>query len=92
MGYARKDVEKTKKIAKKFVRYQEGAELYSNGLTKFQELAKEARDEKWKLTSCHTKTMMWMWRNKNRYGENRKTEVGKCKKESVEYPGGGFYV
>ena len=23
MGYARKDVEKTKKIAKKFVRYQE---------------------------------------------------------------------
>ena len=29
MGYARKDVEKTKKLAKKFVRYQEGAELYS---------------------------------------------------------------
>ena len=26
MGYARKDLEKTKKIAKKFVRYQEGAE------------------------------------------------------------------
>ena len=24
MGYARKDLEKTKKIAKKFVRYQEG--------------------------------------------------------------------
>ena len=43
MGYARKDVEKTKKIAKKFVRYQEGAELYSIGLTKFQELAKEAK-------------------------------------------------
>ena len=38
MGYARKDVEKTKKIAKKFVRYQERAELYSIGLTKFQEL------------------------------------------------------
>ena len=37
-----KDLEKTKKIAKKFVRYQEGAELYSIGLTKFQELAKEA--------------------------------------------------
>ena len=34
MGYACKDVEKTKKIAKKFVRYQEGAELYSVGLTK----------------------------------------------------------
>ena len=43
MGYARKDIEKTKKIAKKFVRYQEGAELYSMGLTKFQELAKEAK-------------------------------------------------
>ena len=43
MGYARKDVEKTKKIAKEFVRYQEGAELYSIGLTKFQELAKEAK-------------------------------------------------
>ena len=27
MGYARKDVEKTKKIAKKFVRYQEGADF-----------------------------------------------------------------
>ena len=40
MGYARKDVEKTKKIAKKFVCYQEWAELYSIGLTKFQELAK----------------------------------------------------
>ena len=24
--------------------------------------------------------------------ENRKTKVGKCKKESVEYPGGRFYV
>ena len=30
-------------IAAKFVRYQEGAELYSIGLTKFQELAKEAK-------------------------------------------------
>ena len=45
MGYARKDVEKTKKIAKKFVLYQEGAELYSIGLTKFQELAKELSAE-----------------------------------------------
>ena len=42
MGYSRKDVEATKKMAKKFVRYQEGAELYSLGL-KFQELAKEAK-------------------------------------------------
>ena len=32
MGYARKDVEKTKTLAKKFVCNQEGAELYSIGL------------------------------------------------------------
>jgi hypothetical protein len=43
MGYTRKDVENTKKRAKKFVRYQEGAELYSIGLTKFQALAREAK-------------------------------------------------
>ena len=43
MGYARKDVEATKRMAKRFVRYQEGAELYSLGLTKFQELAKESK-------------------------------------------------
>lgn len=28
---------------KKFVRYKEGAEIYSIGLTKFQELAKKAK-------------------------------------------------
>jgi len=50
------------------------------------------KDEKQGLTFCHTKTIMRMWRNKNRYGEDRKTKVGKCKKESVEYPGGRFYV
>ena len=43
MGYARKDVEKTKCATKKFVCYPEGAERYSLGLTKFQELAKEAK-------------------------------------------------
>lgn len=43
MGYARKDVERTKMNGKKFVRYQKGAEKYSLGLTKFQELAKEAK-------------------------------------------------
>ena len=42
MGYKRRDVEKTKN-SKKFVRYQEGAEKYSIGITKFQELAKEAK-------------------------------------------------
>ena len=36
MGFARKDVEATKRCEKKFVRYQEGAEKYSLGLTKFQ--------------------------------------------------------
>ena len=43
MGYQRKDAEKTKQYAKKFVRYKEGAEKYSLGLTKFQALAKEAK-------------------------------------------------
>ena len=43
MGFARREVEKTKQIAKKFVRYKEGTERYSLGLTKFQELAKEAK-------------------------------------------------
>lgn len=39
------------------------------------------KDEKQGLTFCHTKTIMRMWRNKNRYGEDRKTKVGKCKKK-----------
>lgn len=43
MGYKRKDIEAAKQYSKKFVRYKEGAEKYSLGLTKFQELAKEAK-------------------------------------------------
>ena len=43
MGYARKDVDATRRSVKKFVRYKEGAEKYSLGLTKFQLLAKEAK-------------------------------------------------
>ena len=43
MGYQKQDVERTKQYAKKFVRYKEGAEKYSLGLTKFQALAKEAK-------------------------------------------------
>lgn len=43
MGYKRQVVETTKQNAKKFLRYKEGAERYSLGLTKFQELAKEAK-------------------------------------------------
>ena len=42
MGYARRNVEETRQAEKKFVRYKEGAEKYSLGLTKFQELAREA--------------------------------------------------
>ena len=42
------------------------------------------KDEKQGLTFCHTKIIMRVWRNKNRYGEDRKTKVGKCKKESIE--------
>ena len=53
MGYARKDVERTKMNAKKFVRYQEGAEKYSLGLTKFQELAKAVyKIDKVALVNC----------------------------------------
>ena len=36
-------VEATKMAAKKFVRYKEGAEMYSIGMTKFRMLAKEAK-------------------------------------------------
>ena len=43
MGYSRQTVDTTKQFAKKFVRYKEGAEKYSLGLTKFQALAKEAK-------------------------------------------------
>jgi len=57
-----------------------------------REQKKTWKDEKQGSTFCHTKIIMWMWRNKNRYGENRKTKIGKCKKESIEYPGGRFYV
>ncbi|MDD3617147.1 MAG: DUF6462 family protein [Lachnospiraceae bacterium] len=40
---ARSKVDETKKAAKKWVRYSEGAERYSMGVTKFMELAKEAK-------------------------------------------------
>ena len=38
-----KQVKKMRNQSKKFVRYKEGAALYSIGLTKFQALAHEAR-------------------------------------------------
>ena len=37
-----KDAVRGRAMAKKFVRYKEGSDLYSIGMTKFQELAKEA--------------------------------------------------
>lgn len=43
MGHARTDYENAKQNAKKFIRYREGAERYSMGLTKFQALAREAK-------------------------------------------------
>lgn len=43
MSAGRQDVEAMRSYSKKFVRYKEGAEKYSLGLTKFQALAKEAK-------------------------------------------------
>ena len=59
MGFARKDVERTKMNAKKFVRYQEGAEKYSLGLTKFQELAKEANSTRWRWLTVRFSSGIW---------------------------------
>ena len=42
MENSKEIVKGTRRFAKKFVRYKEGAELYSIGLTKFQQLAHEA--------------------------------------------------
>ena len=56
MGYRRIDVEDTALYAKKFVRYEEGAKKYSMGLSKFQSLAREAKDtykvDKLVLVNC----------------------------------------
>ncbi len=38
----RMDTQNKKQMRKHMVRYKEGAELYSMGLTKFQQLAREA--------------------------------------------------
>ena len=37
-----KNVFDNKRMPRKFVRYKEGAEMYGMGISKFQELAKEA--------------------------------------------------
>ena len=42
MAYKKEQLIKTRENAKRYIRYKEGAELYSVVLTKFQQLAKEA--------------------------------------------------
>ena len=44
MGYSRSDVITTKnKVKKKFVRYKEGAEMYSMCQSKFERMARDAK-------------------------------------------------
>ena len=43
MAHQRAKVEETALYAKKFVRYEEGAQKYSLGLSKFQSMAREAK-------------------------------------------------
>ena len=43
MGARKEDVIATKQYAKKFVRYKEGAEMYSMCQSKFEQIAKEAK-------------------------------------------------
>lgn len=43
MGYSRADAMATKKKVKKFVRYKEGAEMYSMCQSKFERMAREAK-------------------------------------------------
>ena len=43
MGYRNIEIKDSVARTKKYVRYREGAELYSIGLTKFQEMAHEAK-------------------------------------------------
>ena len=43
MGYARADVKSTKQRSKKFVRYKEGAEIYSMCQSKFERMARDAK-------------------------------------------------
>lgn len=43
MGHSRADVKATKQKVKKFVRYKEGAEMYSMCQSKFERMAREAK-------------------------------------------------
>lgn len=42
MGRRKESIEETKEMSRKFVRYREGAEMYGMGISKFQQMAKEA--------------------------------------------------
>lgn len=42
MGNRKESIEETKAVARKYVRYKEGAEMYGMGISKFQQMAKEA--------------------------------------------------
>ena len=52
MGYSRSDVQATKNRMKKFVRYKEGAEMYSMCQSKFERMAKDAKAT-YKLSLIH---------------------------------------
>ena len=43
MGYSRADAKATKQKVKKFVRYKEGAEMYSMCQSTFERMAREAK-------------------------------------------------
>ncbi|MGB4660727.1 MAG: DUF6462 family protein [Mobilitalea sp.] len=43
MAYSKSEVEKNRQYAKKYVRYKEGAEIYSMCQSKFEKMAKEAQ-------------------------------------------------
>lgn len=43
MGNRKESIEEAKVLARKYVRYREGAEMYGMGISKFQQMAKEAQ-------------------------------------------------
>lgn len=43
--------------AKKFVRYSDGAKMYSMGMTKFQEVAKDANRNETSIAKCERRLM-----------------------------------
>ena len=63
MAYSRKDVEKTKMNAKKFVRYQEGAEKYSIFICMTAMFVKLLENERLRILSilmCFSFITIWL--------------------------------